>query len=144
MTFVTEAIQEADKPWFESFKLKSPFTDIPTSPSKWTVDHERQMFLVSLGGEGMKGSEMPLYYAFICNGMVLKLETTEDAKGSPESGVEVTWHVTKILVPKVLGVDDSQLSAWIKQAFQAQGVRGGLWRERTKAVHVELANFILV
>ncbi|MBU3104522.1 hypothetical protein [Clostridium gasigenes] len=61
MSFVNERILEADKEKFNYFNFKNSVTDEHLEPWKWTIDRERNIFLVGLGGQGYEHSEIPVF-----------------------------------------------------------------------------------
>ncbi len=67
MAFVNEELTKQDKAFIASFKFTRPIGqihDFAEIPSSWTVDRERNMFLICLGGQGYRYSEEcpPDYY----------------------------------------------------------------------------------
>ncbi|PYG85611.1 hypothetical protein LY28_03299 [Ruminiclostridium sufflavum DSM 19573] len=65
MAFIYEKIPEGDREYFNSFNLKSPFTDKLLYSSEWTIDREREAFMAGLGGQGTYESEIPMFYALV-------------------------------------------------------------------------------
>lgn len=50
MAFMNEYISEADKARIDFSKIKHPINRNPIIPNKWTVDRERDIALIYLGG----------------------------------------------------------------------------------------------
>lgn len=124
MAFVNEAISEADMDIFNSYKLESPFTaNLLIEPYKWTIDRERDVFLVSLGGQGREHSEIPEYYALVWKKNIIIMETFSGGVGSASTGVEKWWKITSIKVPESLMQEKDTVMDLIKEAFDAYGSR---------------------
>lgn len=119
MAFVYEKIPETDREWFSSFNLKNPITKETLNSRRWTIDRERNSFLVGLGGQGIYGSEIPMFYALIWNKRVIMLETFSKAIGNNSSGMEFFWKITKIKAPESLLKDKDEMMNMIQEAFIA-------------------------
>lgn len=65
MAFINEEISDSDKELFYSFNFINPVTRKPLNPRKWTIDRERDILLVGLGGQGLESSEIPMFYALV-------------------------------------------------------------------------------
>ncbi|HOQ01253.1 MAG TPA: hypothetical protein PK604_10620 [Acetivibrio clariflavus] len=81
MAFINEKISEADKEIFNSYGFKSVFTNDPIEPWEWTIDRERDIFLVALEGRGYYDSEIPLFYALVWQKRVIKIEAYRKSIG---------------------------------------------------------------
>ena len=89
MAFVNEKITaEEDKALFNSFNFKNGVTDQPLKPWKWTIDRERSIFLVGLGGQGYEHSEIPEFFALVLKKDVIIIETFSGGSGDIEVGIE--------------------------------------------------------
>lgn len=122
MAFIKEKISESDRVIFNSYNLKNPITRETLNSRRWTIDRERNAFLVALGGQGIYGSEIPMYYALIWNGKVITLETFSKATGSNSTGMEFYWKITKIEAPECLLKDKDEMMNLIKEAFIAYDI----------------------
>lgn len=52
-TFVHEDIPEEDLERAYSFKTWNPINIEPIKPKRWTIDRERDIILISVGGQGL-------------------------------------------------------------------------------------------
>lgn len=124
MAFVNERISENDREYFNSFSLKSPFTDQPLYAREWTIDRERDVFLVGLGGRGTYDSDIPMFYALIWENEVILLDTYCKGEGNYSTGIEMWWKITKIIAPDALIKNMEEMLELIKEAFDAIGFAG--------------------
>ncbi|MEK3793113.1 hypothetical protein MKX42_15395 [Paenibacillus sp. FSL R7-0204] len=111
MAFINEKITAADREWFNSFQLKDPFTRKSLESRSWTIDRERDAFLVGLGGQGDYESDVPMYYALVWKGNVIGMDTYSTGTGNVSSGIEMFWKITKIEAPGSL-LQGSQTINW--------------------------------
>ena len=122
MAFVNELITEVkDKVLFDSFNFKNPLSDKPLRYWKWTIDRERDAFVVGLGGQGYYNSEIPMFYALVLGKNLILLETYSEEHGMYNSGVDVRWKISKITAPETLKQDQQIIMDLIKDAFDAMG-----------------------
>ncbi|PYG83911.1 hypothetical protein LY28_03759 [Ruminiclostridium sufflavum DSM 19573] len=125
MAFIYEKISETDRQRLNSFNLVSPLTkNKPIAPSKWIIDRERDVFLVSLGGQGFYESEIPRFYALIWKNNVVLVETFRNGVGSLSDGVEISWKITKIEAKESLLKDKDEMIELIKEGLDAEGSGG--------------------
>lgn len=132
MAFVNETISEVDKEKLKAFNFKNPVTDVPFIATKWTVDRKRDIFFVTLGGQGSYNTEIPMFCALVLQNEVIALETYSDGIGSFESGFDISWKVTKILIPESLETKQDLIIVLIKEALDAYG--SGYRRDHIKKV----------
>lgn len=135
MAFVNEKIPSSDREWFNSFQLKDPFTRKLLESRSWTIDRERNAFLVGLGGQGIYDSDIPMYYALIWNNNIIYMDTFSAGNGNVSSGIEMFWKITKIEAPGNLLQDQDEMMALIKEAFDAKGFAGR--RDCVTSVHFD-------
>lgn len=135
MAFVNERIPEADKVRFNSFGFINPVTGDCVEPWKWTIDRERDIFLVGLGGQGYEHSEIPMFYALVLGKRVISIETFSWGKGDACVGVEKWWKLTSIKVPQSLFPEKDKIIELIKEAFDAHG--SGYKRDHVKKINFE-------
>jgi len=119
MAFVNEKISDADRMTFNSFNLKNPITKETLNSRRWVIDRERNAFLVGLGGQGIYGCEIPMFYALIWNKNMIMLETFSKAAGSNSTGMEFNWKITRIEAPECLMKDKDEMMDMIKEALIA-------------------------
>jgi hypothetical protein len=132
MAFVNEKISECDREYFYSLNLKSPFTDELVEPWKWTIDREREIFLVGLAGQGSEHSEIPMYYALVWKKNVIIIETFSGGTGSYSTGVEKWWRIPSIRIPECMAAEKDKVVELVKEAFDAHG--SGYKRDHVKKV----------
>jgi len=135
MAFVNETISEKDKARYDSFGFKSPFTDEPVPAWKWTIDRERDIFLVPLGGRGLEASEIPMYWILVWRGNVICFETYRRGRGNYQEGAELWWRITRISMPEKLRCDSEKAIEIIREALDAHG--SGFKRDHVIKVHFE-------
>jgi len=122
MAFVNEDItEEKDIELFNLFNFKNPVSDEKLRPRKWTIDREREAFVVGLGGRGFYDSEIPTFYALVWKRNVIILETYSKGQGNYSTGIEMWWKISKIKAPEILIQDQQTIINLIKGAFDAQG-----------------------
>jgi hypothetical protein len=141
MAFVNETLTEQDKEWFASFQLESVFRkgELFEAPNRWTVDRDRDAFLVSLEGQGADGYDVPpQFLALFWQGLVIRIEAYTKGTGSYQAGTEKWWRVTQVLIPKILQDQGDEVLHLIRGALDARGTN--FRRDVVKAVHIELPN----
>ena len=136
MPFVNETISEADKARYDPFHFVSPFTrNAPVEAWKWSIDRGRDVFLVSLGGQGGEHSEIPRIFALAWKGCVIRIETYCKEIGNVREGYELWWRLSRIVIPKALEPEADVAIALIKESLDASGYY--FEREKVKAVHFD-------
>jgi hypothetical protein len=134
MAFVNELISEEDKQKIDWTKFKAwPFSD-SHRPWKWTVDRERDVFLVMLCGRGREG-EHPEVYALSWKGHFIRFEAESGGKGMFSTGVDMFWKIIKIDIPEKLKHRREEILEILKEAIDAHG--SVYEREQIKSVHIE-------
>ncbi|CAH1204392.1 hypothetical protein PAECIP111893_02241 [Paenibacillus plantiphilus] len=124
MAFVYEKISEADRELYQSFNLRSPFNGRPLETRKWTIDRERNAYLISLGGQGTYNSDIPMFHTLIWNGNTINIDSFTTGIGDVSSGIEKFWKITKIEAPIDLYEKKDELIDLMKEAFDAKGFAG--------------------
>lgn len=121
MAFVNELISEVDREAFYSFKFKNGVTRKSIQAWRWTIDRERDIFLVSLGGQGFERSEIPEFFALVWRNNVIRMEAFNKECGDIQSGVEIWWRITRIEIPEILRSEQEIIIELIKEVFDAYG-----------------------
>jgi hypothetical protein len=135
MPFINELIPEEDKAKIDWTKFKAwPFSK-PLDPSKWTIDHESNVFLVRLAGRGPYG-ERPVTYALCWKGEVIRFEAEETGKGEFKTGVDMFWRIYNVGIPSYLREKQEKILSALKEAIDAHGSIYD--REHVKSVHIEI------
>ena len=136
MAFTNETSPDADRPRYESFGFMSPFNGDLVPPSKWTIDRERDIFLVSLGGQGGEQSEIPEFFALVWKGSPIGFRAFHKGRGDYQSGAELWWKIFRVGVPKPVEGDRSKILDFIREAVDARG--SGYRRDHVTAVNIEI------
>ena len=122
MAFVNEEIiTEEDKAYFNSFGIKDPFTGKLHKSKEWTIDRERNMFLVDIAGQGTEYSEIPMYYAFVYKNRVLEIPTYSKTIGNRTTGMDMYWEINISRPPKEFMDELSEIFEYLREAFTVYG-----------------------
>ena len=120
MAFVYEKLSKKDKEFIASFKLPYPLSrsmmaDIPRC---WAADREREMFFVSVGGQGFHFSEEypPSYYYLIWCGQLIMMQSYYKAIGNMQEKRKYIYKVHCILAPNILESQSALIAEVIKEA----------------------------
>jgi hypothetical protein len=135
MAFVNELINEEDKQKIDWTKFKAWTYSKPHRPWKWTIDRERDVFLVGLIGRGRE-NDHPEVYALSWKGNVIRFEAESEGKGYFASGVDMFWKIFNIYIPPYLEGQRQEILSTIKEAIDAYGAT--YKREQVKSVHIEI------
>lgn len=136
MTFVNELISDEDKKNIDWTKFKAwPFSE-PHRPWKWTIDKNRDVFLVALEGRGRE-SERPETYALYWKGVVIRIEAERDGKGAFSTGIDMYWNVLNIEIPMSLKRQNQEILTTLKESLDAHG--SIYEREQVRSVYIQIA-----
>lgn len=130
MAFVNEFILEEEKYRFQDWK--EALSGFPFIPWKWTIDRERDVFLVGLGGGGGR-VEIPEFFALSWHGEVIEFRGYEQVNGTKEEGIEISWKM--LLDPQMLETRIPGSVDLLKEAICAYGQT--YKNENVKNVHIE-------
>jgi len=120
MAFVNELIGDEDKRRIDWAKFRAwPFTQ-PVSPWKWTIDRERDVFLIPLGGRGPDG-ERPEVFALVWKGQMVRFEASATGEGSGKFWSTLHWKVGNVSVPEMLQSCRTQVIELVVQSLSAHG-----------------------
>lgn len=128
MTFVNELIPEEDKktrfdPKF-FHRLNNPWKE-PINILRWTVDRDKDVFLVYLG---TRGPEQPSSFVMSVQGHIVHVEAFGNSVwDSISSTKSVTWTIDRLLIPVEL---DAQRDAVIQLLVESINVMGAPLRGR--------------
>lgn len=138
MGFVNESIAGKGLEQFLSYGFTSPVTGKPIPPYKWTIDRDRDVFLLSLGGQGGRlPSDIPLFLVLVWKGQVIRIEGNNWGKGDFFKDAETWWKITRLSIPKALEPESETVIALLKEALTERGMIHE--RDAVKAVHIDLA-----
>jgi hypothetical protein len=136
MAFINELISDEDKKKIDWTKFKAwPFTPSIT-PWKWTIDRERDVFFIPLGGRGPDG-ERPDVYGLWWKGILLRIEARLIGTGSGKFWDSLYWDITKIDIPDDLCSQRKEILDTLREALCAHGSLFST--EHVKSVTVEFA-----
>jgi hypothetical protein len=121
MAFVNETISEADKKKYDDFNFILPVTRKSVPAWKWTIDRERDTFLVSLGGQGGEFAEIPKFFVLVWKNKVIKIEAFYRFSGDGNMGYDFTWNIAKIVMPEALRHEPEAIICLLKEAIDAYG-----------------------
>ncbi|MDR1848467.1 MAG: hypothetical protein LBQ75_00320 [Zoogloeaceae bacterium] len=131
MAFVNEEYSAEDKPLVDRLvKRRPPLTRIPGSSipglSEWTVDRERDAFLVLVGKEGgtYEGTQEIRHYVLVLGEHEIHFSgeyhvTGYRSKGEPQI---MTWTIHQLSVPSSLASQKEEALALVREALDAQGL----------------------
>lgn len=139
MGFICERVKsEEDKKHAAEKGFTSIFGTKNFIPYKWSIDRERDIILISIGGGG---PEYPEGYAIYIDGEIINMEGYEKSEGSHfENTLQEHWTITKLLVNHSFfdkKMDEEYVKKCIKEAFVARSYYG-LKPEQVKAVTVDI------
>ncbi len=120
MTFVNEEISGEDKAKYDWSKFKAWDFSRPLRPWKWTIDRERNVFLVRLDGRG-RDNERPETYALYWKGFVIRFEAVITGRLNGKFWDEIYWDILKIGVPKEIESYYDEIISDLKQAIDVYG-----------------------
>ena len=146
MAFKNELVPEEQKSKFDVkvFYNRMVSRDTPITFYRWVVDHERNAFVIGVGGGGP--SQMgagysqltPYYLVLSIKGQVIEFEATFDAEGDiKDKSVIETINVYKVQIPKELEKQKDEILDILKEALEAYSGSTGMPYEYVSAVHVK-------
>ena len=123
MAFVNEAVPDEQKSKFDPKVFFNPTQlNQPIRPYRWTIDRERDTFLIRLGGGGRE-PEIPFLYALSLKGKVIKFEAVQSAKGNSKDGLIIDWCVTNVRTPPELEGELEGVQQMLREGLDAMGDR---------------------
>lgn len=135
MAFINEKIPDSDKARIDWSKFKAwPFSK-PSRPSWWTIDREKNVFLVMLEGRGPDG-ERPEVYALYWNGDVIRFEANVSGQGTGKFWEIVFWKLQEIDIPVHFKESTEEILNTLKAAIDAHGRLFD--RTHIKSVQIEI------
>ena len=93
---------------------------VPFDGGRWTIDRERQTFLLCLCGGGRE-REIPDNYALICGDNITKFEATSSLSGDKINGWRATWTISKITPPIEVQGEIRDFETLIVECLTARG-----------------------
>lgn len=136
MAFVNEKLTEKDKEFIASFQFHNPIgmkEELVKIPEKWTVDRNRELYLICLGGQGYRFSDEfpPDYYILIVKNTVIEITVQHNSIGNNTDGIDVTWRITSIFIKNnTNNISNKKIIEYIKEAFIKRASMGGFSLEK--------------
>lgn len=123
MAFVNEAIPAEQKAKFDLNVFRDPHVPgRPISTSRWTIDRERNAFIVRLGGGGpWEGGDAPKprqYLALVWKDGVIKFEALVSAEGAL-SNWSSRWEVLAVDIPPTFQSQRDMIFEFIREGLEA-------------------------
>jgi len=124
MAFVNEKYSAEEKSFVDSLvEKRPPLTRIPGS-SWWTVDRDRNAFLVIIGavGGGYEETQTTEHYALVFGEYEIRFSGEYQVTGSRSKGEPqiMTWNIRQLSIPS--GLEKDQTLTLIQEALDAQGL----------------------
>ncbi len=144
MAFVNENIPEADLQRIDFGSVIHPLHSCPIdTPSQWTIDRERDIALIDLGGGSGENSMYPSFFLIYWQGQFTVVHLVATTIGSfTTRDLEVTW--TLRFLCQLNGVSEPLFLKTLKEAFTSYGYMDGMLRDRVKAVKFNFDNNIII
>jgi len=141
MAFVNELIPDEQKEKLPFPVKVSPFDGSKPTLWKWTIDRERDVYLVvaSIWGGGYEGTPPDYYYVLSWKDELILFSAEEYLSGTRETDQTLTWKVHRLEIPESLQDKKEEVLQLIREALDAQG-----WlynRDCLEAVFVEFGAF---
>ena len=136
MAFVYEEItREEDVKYFDALEFENPIDKSPIRAvmsekygfkKEWLIDRERNVFIIALGGQGLKHSELPMYYVMVFCDSYEKVRfcTYDFGNGNRFDGKNLWWDVNVYDIPSVLQEKKDLIFEMIKQGLYEEENRG--------------------
>jgi len=134
MAFVNETIPAADLRRIDFASVIHPLHFCPIkTPSEWTIDRERDIALISLGGGLGENSMWPSFFLIYWQGQFTDVHLIASTIGNfPTWDLEVTWSLR--FMRHLDGVTEALFLETLKEALDCYGYMDGMLRDRVKAV----------
>lgn len=126
MAFKNEKISEQDREWvsklvnYESIRAISKWVHrFERISSIWTVDRDRDAYLILLGGGGMPDDVGRLPYAvLVLDGELVVFNVVRKGVGNNTTGRRTVFEVSNVIVPSGLNVRYTEVQRLIKDALE--------------------------
>ena len=140
MAFVNETIPEADLHRIDFASVIHPLHSCPIdTPSQWTIDRERDIALIDLGGGSGENSMYPRFFLIYWQGQFTDAHLSSTFTGNfPTWDLEVTWMLR--FLRQLDGVSEDIFLDTLKEALTCYGYINSRYRDRIKAVKFNFHN----
>ena len=135
MAFVNEIIPEEEKAKF-NFPVSTLRDGSKPTLHKWTIDRERDVFIVHTKSEGgsYEGTPEERHVVLSWRSCPVNFIGTYAIEGSSDEGYVISWHIRDLVIPPELKIHERDVLALISEAVDAMGLR--FKRNQIAAVHV--------
>jgi len=124
MAFVNELISDEDKQRFDFSVIRRPPTYLESVyPHHWTIDRERDLFLIWTRGGG-EDDRNAAYFALWWKGNVLPVNLEFTEIGTIHDHIKTTWRLRWIGVPPHLERERTAIISALKEALVVYKVGG--------------------
>lgn len=122
MAFVNELIPEEEKERF-SFPVSERRDGSKPTLWKWTVDRDRDAFLVFTNAEGggYEGTQLTKHFVLSWKGKLVTLCADPLPALRNDAGVIKPWRIHKLRIPLVLHSQREEVIQLIREAFSTMG-----------------------
>lgn len=134
MAFVSERITEADKGQIDMEKLRAEVPRVQ-QPTWWVIDRERGIYLIDTAAQG--GPEIPELYCLNIRGELLLFHTKYFGTGNRDTGVDLSWDVFDLRVPRNFSMPKQDIEQLIREALDTYGQFGRRSHVKSVSVHFE-------
>ncbi len=144
MAFVNETIPEADLHRIDFAGVIHPLHSCPIdTPSQWTIDRERDIALIDLGGGSGQNSMYPRFFLIYWQGKFTDVHLTSTFTGNfPTWDMEVTWMLR--FFRQLDGVSEEIFMDTLKEALTCYGYINSSYRDRIKDVKFHFDNNTII
>jgi hypothetical protein len=134
MAFVNETIPAADLRRIDFASVIHPLHFCPiNTPTEWTIDRERDIALISLGGGSGENSMYPSFFLMYWQGQFTDVHLVASTTGNfPTWDLEATWALR--FMRQLDGVSEALFLETLKQALTCYGYMDSTLRGRVRAV----------
>lgn len=122
MAFVNELIPEEQKDKFP-FPVQIGYDGSKPTLYMWTIDRERDVFLVRVRevGGGYEGTPVTTHFIMSWHGNLISIAADRVGVTEDENGVVLTWRVHRLVIPPGLQEQREAVVSLIKEAFATMG-----------------------
>jgi hypothetical protein len=134
MAFVNELIPE-DVKGSLPFDVQTGYMGAKPTLWKWTIDRERDAFLVHTGTSGSGGDGPGESYVLSWNGNLVPFTGDPKVLIDAERGKVLSWRIHRLVLPDALYWKRDEVRQLIREALDVMGLL--YRRDWVAAVHVE-------
>jgi hypothetical protein len=144
MAFVNETIPAADLRRIDFASVIHPLHFCPIDPpTEWTIDRERDIALIDLGGGMGENSMYPRFFIIYWQGHFIDVHLVATTTGNfTTSDLEVTWSLR--FLRQLDGVLEAVFLETLKEALTSYGYLNGKYRDRVISVKFNFDKNIII